>query len=68
MPGESTARRGLMTEAHRERPHAELTEAAERAAPHMSVTMYAVVAPQPGRSARPAPSGVDARRAATVGP
>ncbi|WP_330285765.1 methyltransferase domain-containing protein [Streptomyces sp. NBC_00576] len=47
MLGESTVRRGLMTEAQRERLYTELTEAAERGALHMSVTMFAVVAHRP---------------------
>ncbi|MDX3456533.1 methyltransferase domain-containing protein [Streptomyces sp. ME02-8801-2C] len=47
MLGESTVRRGLMTEEQRESLYAELTEAAERGALHMSVTMFAVVAHRP---------------------
>ncbi|GAA0353229.1 hypothetical protein GCM10009540_86970 [Streptomyces turgidiscabies] len=47
MMGESTVRRGLMTEEQRDRLYAELTEAAERGALHMSVTMFAVVAHRP---------------------
>ncbi|WP_327699615.1 methyltransferase domain-containing protein [Streptomyces sp. NBC_00459] len=47
MMGESTVRRGLMTEEQREGLYAALTEAAERGALHMSVTMFAVVAHRP---------------------
>ncbi|NEA66173.1 methyltransferase domain-containing protein [Streptomyces sp. SID12488] len=47
MMGESTVRRGLMTEEQRDRLYAVLTEAAERSALHMSVTMFAVVAHRP---------------------
>ncbi|MGW1715330.1 methyltransferase domain-containing protein [Streptomyces sp. NPDC002156] len=47
MMAESTVRSGLMTEAQRDRLYADLTEAAERGALHMSVTMFAVVAHRP---------------------
>ncbi len=59
MMGESTVRRGLMTEEQRDDLYEALTEAAERGALHMSVTMFAVVAhrpvgPVPGVRRRPA--------------
>ncbi len=47
MLGDSTVRRGLMTEAQRDRLYADLAEAAEHGALHMSVTMFAVVAHRP---------------------
>jgi SAM-dependent methyltransferase len=47
MLGESAVRRGALTEAQRDRAYADLTEAAEQGALHMSVTMFAVVAHRP---------------------
>ncbi len=47
MLGESAVRRGALTEAQRDRAYADLAEAAERGALHMSVTMFAVVAHRP---------------------
>ncbi|UIX28686.1 methyltransferase domain-containing protein [Streptomyces sp. GQFP] len=47
MMAESSVRSGLMTDAQRDRLYADLTEAAERGALHMSVTMFAVVAHRP---------------------
>lgn len=47
MLGESAVRRGALTEAQRDRAYADLSEAAERGALHMSVTMFAVVAHRP---------------------
>ncbi|MFE9597918.1 methyltransferase domain-containing protein [Streptomyces hokutonensis] len=47
MLGESAVRRGALTEAQRDRAYADLDEAAEQGALHMSVTMFAVVAHRP---------------------
>ncbi|MEV0909784.1 methyltransferase domain-containing protein [Streptomyces hokutonensis] len=47
MLGESAVRRGALTEAQRDRAYADLNEAAEQGALHMSVTMFAVVAHRP---------------------
>ena len=47
MLGESAVRRGALTEAQRDRAYTDLSEAAERGALHMSVTMFAVVAHRP---------------------
>ncbi|MET7454665.1 methyltransferase domain-containing protein [Streptomyces sp. NPDC005574] len=48
MLGESAVRRGLLTEAQRDRAYDDLAAAAERGALHMSVTMFGVVAHLPG--------------------
>ncbi|MEU9211825.1 methyltransferase domain-containing protein [Streptomyces sp. NPDC048415] len=55
MLGGSAVRRGLTTEDRRDRLYAELTEAAERGALHMSVTMFAAVAHRPVRSGNAEP-------------
>ncbi|MFE9767704.1 methyltransferase domain-containing protein [Streptomyces sp. NPDC005808] len=47
MLGESAVRRELITEEQRDRLYADLTEAAEQGALHMSVTMFGAVAHRP---------------------
>ncbi|WP_432176447.1 methyltransferase domain-containing protein [Streptomyces sp. Tue6028] len=48
MLGESAVRRGLVTEAQRDRLYEDLTGAAAQGALHMSVTMFGAVAHRPG--------------------
>ncbi|NDZ80905.1 methyltransferase domain-containing protein [Streptomyces sp. SID10853] len=48
MLGETAVRRELISEQQRDQLYADLTEAAERGALHMSVTMFGVIAHRPG--------------------